>query len=83
MPITAQTVCELNKKYNKNLNEKYGINKKFTTHTLRVSFATHLLEKGVNIREIQVMMGHSDIQTTQGYLRVKNIRLRATQKKVF
>lgn len=82
-PITPQTVCDLNKKYNKNLHEKYGINKKFTTHTLRVSFATYLLEKGVNLREIQVMMGHADLKTTQGYLRVKNTRLRATQKSVF
>lgn len=82
-PITPQTVCWLNKKYNTNLNNLYNLHKKYTTHTLRSSFATHLLENDVNIREIQVMLGHSDIKTTEGYLRVKNKRLQDTQSRVF
>lgn len=43
---------------------KSGINKKFTAHTIRHSFATILLKKGVSIGHIQVLLGHSDIQTT-------------------
>lgn len=82
-PITPQTVCWLNKKYNINLNNLYNLHKKYTTHTLRSSFATHLLENDVNIREIQVMLWHSDLKTTEWYLRVKNKRLKETQERVF
>ncbi|PZM87672.1 MAG: hypothetical protein DLD55_00105 [candidate division SR1 bacterium] len=82
-PITPQTICGLNKKYNTNLNNLYNLHKKYSTHTLRSSFATHLLENDVNIREIQVMLGHSDLKTTEGYLRVKNKRLKETQERVF
>ena len=83
LPITPQTVCDLNKKYNTNLNSVYNIHKKYTSHTLRSSFATFLLEKGANLREIQVMLWHSDIKTTETYLRVKDTKLRATQNRVF
>ena len=83
LPITPQTVCDLHKKYNTNLNSVYNIHKKYTSHTLRSSFATHLLEEGVNIREIQVMLWHSDIKTTETYLRVKDTKLRETQRRVF
>lgn len=82
-PITPQTICWLNKKYNTNLNNLYNLHKKYTTHTLRSSFATHLLENDVNIREIQVMLWHSDLKTTEWYLRVKNKRLKETQERVF
>jgi site-specific recombinase XerD len=44
-----------------------GINKKASVHTLRHSYATHLLEAGVNLRQIQVYLGHNSVQTTSFY----------------
>jgi integrase/recombinase XerD len=65
----------------KKIAKEQGINKDFSPHTLRHSFATHLLEYGADLRSIQEMLGHADIATTQIYTHIGNDLIRKNYEK--
>ena len=72
-PLTTRNIQKIIQKIAKNA----GIQKKVTPHTLRHSFATHLLESGTDIRVIQVLLGHSNLSTTQLYAHVSQETIRS------
>ena len=75
--MTRQAFWYLIKKYAK----QAGIQIKISPHTLRHAFATHLLNHGADLRVVQLLLGHSDLSTTQIYTHVAQARLQTLHKK--
>ena len=74
--LTREMLWMLVKKYV----QRVGLNAKVSPHTLRHSFATHLLEGGADLRTVQELLGHATIRTTQLYTHVDRERLRAIHR---
>ena len=75
-PLTRMTVYNILKKWS----QTAGITKKVSPHTLRHSFATHLLEGGADLRFVQALLGHTDISTTQIYTHLDKHTLKEVYK---
>ena len=76
-PLTREMLWMLVKKYV----QRAGLHSKVSPHTLRHSFATHLLAGGADLRTVQELLGHANIRTTQHYTHVDRSRLQAIHRK--
>lgn len=76
-PITRQRFWQIIKKYS----QLAGLPKNFSPHKIRHSFATHLIEGGLNLRYVQMLLGHKNINTTQIYTHVNTSYLKDIHKK--
>lgn len=75
--VSRITIWKIVKKYA----PRVGLSKEISPHTMRHSFATHMLAGGANIRALQELLGHASISTTQIYTHVEHSRLKAIHKK--
>jgi site-specific recombinase XerD len=76
-PLTRQMIWKLLKRYLRTC----GLDARFSPHSLRHAFATHLLEGGADLRAVQTMLGHADVGTTQIYTHVAPRRLREVHRR--
>jgi len=74
--LTRQTIWKIIRKYASQLQKDH-----ISPHTIRHTFATHLLQGGADLRSVQVLLGHEDISTTQIYTHIDNKRLKEVHKK--
>ncbi len=77
-PVNPMTTRQLNRLFHA-AKDAAGIDKKASLHTLRHCFATHLLEQGVDIRVIQILLGHKKLETTARYSHIATTTLKAVK----